>query len=333
MAEKNSPQISVIVVTPDCYGTIRRTIDHLRTQTICDQLEIVIVAPSAGCLSDHSGELNELNHQIVEAGPIESTPRARAAGVRRARAPIVALAEDHSFPEQLWAEILLARHRGPWAAVGPAMCNANPHGALSWANLAIEYSPWMDPVPSGPANHLPGHSSSYKRDVLLAYGDQLEAMLEAESVLHWDLRAKGHLLYLDSKAKTYHQNYSLLRPTLLLRFLGGRSFGAARSRRWSKARRLVYGLASPLIPIVRASRVLPSLARSGQLWRFTPEILLLVGVNLVCDAMGEMCGYLLGAGDSMKRLSEMEFSRDRFMDPRDTLETATNPRLASFATK
>jgi len=46
-----------------------------------------------------------------------------------------------------------------------------------------------------------------------------------------------------------------------------------------------------------------------------------------------MCGYLLGAGDSMKRLSEMEFSRDRFMDPRDTLETATNPRLAFFAAK
>jgi hypothetical protein len=29
---------------------------------------------------------------------------------------------------------------------------------------------------------------------LLAYGSQLEAMLEAESVLHWDLRAKGYQL-------------------------------------------------------------------------------------------------------------------------------------------
>ena len=45
-------------------------------------------------------------------------------------------------------------------------------------------------------DYLPGHNSSYKRDVLLGYGDRLESMMESETVLHWDLRAKGHRLYL-----------------------------------------------------------------------------------------------------------------------------------------
>ena len=50
------------------------------------------------------------------------------------------------------------------------MRNANPKSAISWANLLIEYGPWLDPAPAGKASHLPGHNSSYKRDVLLGYG-------------------------------------------------------------------------------------------------------------------------------------------------------------------
>jgi glycosyltransferase involved in cell wall biosynthesis len=325
MAATDNPQISVIIVTPDCYQTIRRTIGCVRRQTIRDALEVIIVAPSAACLKDGDGELSELNYQVVEVGPIRSTAVARAAGIRRASAPIVALAEDHSFPAPNWAETFLERHREAWAAVGPAMCNANPGSALSWSNLAIEYGPWLDPVPSGPADHLPGHNGSYKRDLLLAYGDELGLMLESESVLHWDLRAKGHALYLDSKTRTYHLNYSLIRPTLLLRFLGGRQFGAMRARHWSTPRRLLYGIASPLIPLIRLGRVLRGLCRAGQLFRFSPKILALTGMSLVSDAMGEMCGYLFGSNrTAMARLSEMEFHRHRFVRRRDLIREEQN---------
>ena len=43
----SSPQMSVVIVTPDSYETIRKTVEHLRAQTVKDRLEIVIVAPSA----------------------------------------------------------------------------------------------------------------------------------------------------------------------------------------------------------------------------------------------------------------------------------------------
>jgi hypothetical protein len=38
---------------------------------------------------------------------------------------VVAFAEDHCYPDQHRAEALIAAHRGPWAADGPAMRNAN----------------------------------------------------------------------------------------------------------------------------------------------------------------------------------------------------------------
>lgn len=301
--------MSVIILTPDSYETIRNTVNFLRAQTVRDQLEIIVVAPSTSGLNGEF-ELKEFNRiQLVEVGPMNSTAAARAAGVRKATAPVIVLAEDHSFPEPQWAEALISAHRGPWAAVGPAMRNANPQSTLSWVNLAIEYGPWLDPVPRGPMDHLPGHNSSYKRDILLAYGSQLEAMLDAESVLHWNLRAQGHQLYLESSARTLHLNYSLLRPTIPLRFFGGRLFAASRARAWSVPRRLLYALASPLIPFVRLRRILRDLHRAG---RLTFRGLPLLTIALTSDAAGEMIGYLFGSGEAMGRLTDMEFHRHRY---------------------
>jgi Glycosyl transferase family 2 len=314
MTDKGGPTMSVIILTPDSYDTIRKTMNCLRAQTVRDQLEIIVVAPSTSGLNGEP-ELKDFNRvRLVEVGPMNSTAVARAAGVREATAPVIALAEDHSYPEPQWAEALIAAHRGPWAAVGPAVGNANPQSALSWANLAIEYGPWLDPAPRGPMDHLPGHNSSYKRDLLLAYGSQLEAMLHAESVLHWNLRGQGHQLYLESSARTFHLNFSLALPTIPLRFFGGRLFAASRAQGWSGLRRFLYAAASPLIPLVRLRRILRDLHRAG---RLQPRILPLLILALAIDAAGEMIGYLLGSGQAMCKLTDMEFHRHRYQKRRE----------------
>ena len=175
-----SALLSVIILTPDRFATIGKTLRHLAAQNVAAQLEIVIVAPSASGLDLDGSCLRHFHsHSVVETGPMVSTARARAAGVRAASALIVAFAEDHYYPDAGWAEALIGRHQENCAAVGPAMANANPRTATSWANLLIEYSEWLYPCPSGEREHLPGHNSSYKRSVLLEYGDRLEQMLDA----------------------------------------------------------------------------------------------------------------------------------------------------------
>lgn len=327
MSNRRSPDMSVVIVMPDRYETIRQTIKHLRAQTVRDSLEVVIVAPSEEALDLDNLELEGflqfrvlegfLQFRVVEVGNVSSIAWANAAGIHQATAPVIALVEDHSYPETRWAEALIKAHQQPWAAVGPVLANANPATMISWANLLIEYGPWLGPAEPEVVDHLPGHNSAYKRAVLLAYGPELQALLEAETVLQWDLQARGYRLYLEPAAKTNHLNFSRPSPSLALRFHSGRLFAAARSRRCSSLRRLLYAVGAPLIPLVRLWRILQQLRRPGRPYYLLPRVLPALVVGLALDGAGEMVGYILGAGDASQRLSDFEFHRYRYLSEED----------------
>ena len=197
----------------------------------------MIVAPSDRITLDSAMTEGFAGVQVIGFGDVTaSSNQARVAGIRVARAPIVVLAEDHSFPEPGWAEALLAGHaEGTWAAVGPVVCNANPATAVSWANFLLEYGPWTESAPRGAATHLPGHNSSYRRGLLLAYGEKLEALMEAESILQWDLRHNGHQLLLEPAARTHHLNFSRLSSSIKLRFNGGMAAAEATAVRHGRS--------------------------------------------------------------------------------------------------
>ncbi|MGH7455374.1 MAG: glycosyltransferase family 2 protein [bacterium] len=318
MKELATPQMSVILVTPDHYATISETITYLRKQSAVNQLELVIVASSAEVLQQHKSELkNFRNVVVVEVGDIQSIARANAAGIRQATAPVVVLAEDHSFPDPSWAEALIKAHRQSWAAVGPVIKNANPATAVSWADFLIGYGPWLDPTPEGPVEFLPGHNSSYKRARLLEYGAELEAMMEAETVLHWDLRKKGHQLYLEPAAKTAHVNFSLFSSWVKAQYHCGRVFAGTRIKTMSVLQRLLYIGGAPLIPFVRLWRILKEMRRPGRpqitLFRVLPVLFL----GLTLDGLGQMIGYALGIGSSKVRLTNFEFHRRQHLSKRD----------------
>ena len=306
------PALSIVLPAPDRISAVLRTVAALAAQRNADRLELVIVARNVSD-SIPAGLTAPFGWVRLVPRPEWTTMTdARAEGIREARAPVVALAEDHCFPDAGWAEALVRAHHEPWAAVGPVFVNANPLTLVSWANFGIEYGPWMAPMPAGPVDHLPGHNSAYKRDLLLEYGDRLESMLEAESVLHWDFRQRGLQVALEPAAATRHKNFSLLLPSLQLRLGGGRIFAASRSRDWPLARRLAYAALSPAIPLVRAWRTRQHLKRVPEARGRRGLMLLVVGL-LAVDGFGECLGYLLGLGDQSRRLSEIEHDRDRFM--------------------
>ena len=78
--------------------------------------------------------------------------------------------------------------------------------------------------------------------MLLAYGPDLVKMMEAETVLHWDLRAKGHKLYLEPAAKLAHTNFEDPAQFVAVHFYGGRVFATSRAQdgKWSWPRRLLF---------------------------------------------------------------------------------------------
>ena len=310
MSVVSVPLMSVVIVTPDRYETIRRTVQHLRTQSIKDQLELVIVVPSAEELEpDHSELADFLQFSVAEVGVIKSTAEARAMGVRRASASLVAFLENHSYPAPGWAEALIKAHQQNWAAVGPVIVNANPDSIIGWADMFLRGGS-LDPTEGGVSNDLPGRNSSYKRALLLEYGFELEAMLELETLLHWDLQDRGHRLYLEPAAKTYHENFTRLSPFLQEQFYVGWLFAASRARHWLPLRRLLYTVSMPLVPAVRLWRILPELHHSGRQLHLLPRLLSPLTLGLLVSSLGELMGYAFGAGHASQRLCPLEFHRN-----------------------
>lgn len=280
----------------------------------------MVVAPE-GDLALDSDELAGLHsHVVVGVGDIQSLSWARAPGICAARAPVVALAESHCFPEPEWAERFLAAHEDGWAAVGPAIVNANPASVVSWINLLIDYGPWLGPTPGGELDDLPGHNSSYKRDVLLEFGDRLPTMLEAETIMHDDLRARGHRLYQEPEALAAHLNVTRTSSWIGERFQTGRRFASARSYSWPAWRRALYAAGSPLIPLVRLRRLLRDVRRAGIGRDLRGYGYPLLALALALSAGGELVGYALGSGDSMYALSRIELHKERHVSAAERAE-------------
>jgi hypothetical protein len=320
MKENISPALSVIMVTPQSYETCRKTISFLRQQTARDKLEIIIVAPLADGLDLNAAELECFAcYQVVTVGTLHSNGYCIAAGIRAARSTVVVYGEEHSYPEPPWAERLIARHQEAYAAVGCAMGNANPNTLTSWAHFYGQFGPVVEPVHAGPATYLAGHHTSYKRAVLLEYRERLAQLMDNECALHQDLRARGHVLYLESVV-SQHVNISRWRAYCLLDFMGQRGFAAARadSGRWSKARCWFYAAASPLIPFVRSYRIGRDLKRTGRLRALAPQIFFIIFPALVCGMVGEALGYLWGDSPATyRRKIDMELNRYAYVAEQD----------------
>ncbi len=303
--------LSAIVLAPRGLDGVRGLLKSLAAQTAASRIEIVFVAPPGFSAANDPVLAGVGGHRAVEFEGFDSSAAARAAGVMAAQAPVVAFTEDHCFPEPGWAEALIDAHRAAWAGVGPVFQNANPATAVSWANLVIEYGEWLDPTHPGERSHIPGHNSAYKRSVLAALGGRLGPRLAHESVLQWELRAAGERFCLDPRARTRHQNFSRLLPSLQLRVLHARVFGAARVRSFPLGLRWLFAAGAPLIPAIRFARCVRHLRRAcpAPTWTVAPTLMLL----LAAEGLGELLGYAAGEGSAMARLSALEVGRERYL--------------------
>lgn len=300
VAAAGEPLMSVVVVTPDGFRSIRRTVGCLARQTVGEWLELIVVGPAGERLLPESGELDGLGFaRAVELARIDRTGQARAAGARAARAPVIAFVEEHAYPASDWAQWLLEAFEEGWAAVGPRVSNANPGTRTARADFQISYGRWAH-APGGDSDDLPGHNSAYRREVLLAYGDRLADVLQAETLLHWDMRLRGQRLGFEPRARLEHASVGRLRPWVVKRLLTGRLFAGRRSARWSRRRRAGYVLGSALIPLVRWRRA----RAQGAL---ADRALALAGLGL--EAVGEALGYAAGAGSAESRLLRFELRR------------------------
>ncbi|CAB4913657.1 unannotated protein [freshwater metagenome] len=321
-------EIAAILVT-DAVAPARPLVDALLAQTAASRLEVVVVAPQ--------GELEQTVALFIDGGFAavravacdvrrHGLAAARCAGIRAAHAPVVVFTETHCFPEPGWARALIAAHAAGPAVVGPVFRNGNPATRSSTSGFLAHYGTFAAPPPPPPYTDLPGHNSSYSRDLLLALGGELTELLKLEYVLHGRLRAAGHELLLAEDAVCHHFNVSRRRAGLRAGYLAGRLFAPARAADWSRARRGAYALAWPLITALRVRRHAGDARRIGL--RLTPGLVAVLIVRLVFTSVGEAVGYVAGEGGAQAPLFDMELRRDRYLAGREPEERAMLEAIA-----
>ena len=308
----DAPALSVVVITPSGFDVLRKTVEHLRTQSAADRIELVVVASDSAALGPLGDVEGFWGHRVVEAGPLTTTGRAMEAGFRAAAGPLVSYVEEHCYPAPGWAEAVIAAHEGPWAAVGCALTNANPESVVSWGMLFMDFGPAVELAEPGEARALPSHQTTYKRAALAGHEQDLHELLEVEAILQAALLERGDRLYMESAARRAHLNVTRPRSVLNGQFLAGLQYAPQRIRqeRFSIARRLAYAAAAPLIVAVQLRRCLGEIARTGRTRELVPRILPVLLTGLVAQQAGETVGYVTGrqAGAPEGRLS---FELDR----------------------
>lgn len=308
----DAPELTVVLVTADGYATLRRTVRHLREQTGRERIELLLVGPTEASFADLEPDtLSDFaNWRLLAAGPIHEVERALAIGVFAARAPVVALLENHVYPEPGWAAAILRAHRGPWSAVGSIIQNANPATAVSWAEHFLTYGFHDESSRGGEVARVSRNNGTFKREALLTFGDRLPDALARDGGLLDALKQQGHRFFLESQARLPHLNPSRLMPIFVLRVLSARAAAATRSRSegWSPLRRLLYVAACPLFPALRL-RALWSRLRSHPQRRVLPRVAPLLVLTLVLDAFGQALGFALGAGKSAQRAGVYDLDR------------------------
>jgi hypothetical protein len=304
------PRLSFVVPT-DSFSTIADVAGRLAEQSIAGQIELVVVCRDASGLTGH-GPVGRVNITVVEH-PLLPLGEARAAGVRAAAAPVVAIGETHAFPAPGWGEHLIAAHEGPWAAVVPAITNANSDGPASWSIFLIDYGRWALGDGAGEIDDPPSYNVSFKRAHLVELGDQLGRLLEPGSELPRELRERGRRSYYEPKARIEHLNLTSRQAWAHERFVGGRLLGAARRERWPVARTLLYVLGSPLIPLARLARTRHALARAAPDAGLPPRTRAAVVLACVLWGVGELVGYVAGRGRAETHMLDYELHKARYV--------------------
>lgn len=215
----------------------------------------------------------------------------RAIGLRYATGRVIGLLEDHGPPDIGWCKAILAAHQGTAAVVGGAVENAI-NRPLNWAAYFCDFGRFENPVPSVPDGWVTDINISYKRDALMSVRDLWQRSFH-EPTVNGALAESGETLMLNPEQIIYQKRRNLrLVPTLLERYVWGRSFAGVRAQHSTAMQRFMLLGLSWMIPLVRGKRIVTT---SLQRKRHVKQMLF--ALPLICMfetfwAIGEFVGYL-----------------------------------------
>jgi hypothetical protein len=273
-----------------------RALRSLIQQSAADALEVLVLdlgwrdhPPLDGC--DHPSV------RVLRLARGMGFGAARARATLEARGPLVAFFEEHCIAWPGWADAHLKAHQAEVAAVGGEIHNATPGLGRTEFVFMLGEGPWTPPARRGRAPGLAGNNSSYKREVLLQYREDLPTLLANETLLNSQLLCDGLVLWIEPDAKYAHAFEDSARQLCAVLFWYGWVTEATRwkFRRSSVGRRarLVTGLLATM-PVRPAWPLLRMLRSPRRRWGvLLPNIPVFVLAHWSAT-LGRILGLMLG---------------------------------------
>lgn len=229
-----------------------------------------------------------------------AVPELRAAGIAAARAPYIAVIEDHCVVSKGWEQAVLRAHEAGHSVVGGEIRNARTRRLRDWAAFYCEYSEHMDPLPAGPAPSVPGMNVSYDRRAVAA----MQPLLDEgrwETWLHPHLEREGFAFHVADGMTLYHDKDFGVREFSSQRWHYARSHAGMRNDELG-LKRVVYAGGSPLIAPLMLRRIWGNVAAKPRHRRRFAAAAPLLFAYLCVWAAGEAAGYVLGGGRSLLKV-------------------------------
>lgn len=295
-----TPDITFVIPAVNTIGDLRKTLAAIAADGAGHAVEIVVVSRlGTGQTQVIRGEYPGL--EVLTVGDDLPIPQMRARAFEVARAPVVAVIEDHVQIPRGWIDAALrSRVRQGDVVAGPVR-NVATSTLVDRAAFLCEYSHCLPPVAAGESDWLPGNSVAYPAPVLREHMHTVAAG-GWENELHAAMRAAGHKLWFVSELEVGHDKHYTVWEYLSQRYLYARSYAGNRVRQRGAAVRLAYAAAGVLLPGVLMLRIVQRVWRRPEHRRTLVASLPLLGLFVASWGAGECVGYLMGAGDSLGRV-------------------------------
>ena len=308
-----SPELSVVLQISPLRERAERCLRSLIGQEAIERMEILLLDYAARDFPALAGSEHPSVRRLGKDS-LEPFGQSRSGAVGLTTGRIVAFIEDHCLAHPGWAAAILAAHSQGWDGVGPEVHNGNPGAGISDAVHLINYSRWFPPAEAGETDMIVGHNSSYVRESLLAYGEELATLLRCDTILQWQLARDGGRLAVSPEVRISHMNETDIPSLLRGSFLWNRMFAPTRANvfHWSASKRSAWVLFAPLIPFVRSIKLVWEVLnhRREFLWRCV-RALPIVLVAHTAAAGGRIVGLVAGLGEAEVSFLRYEISQDR----------------------
>lgn len=293
-------EVSVIVPAVNSYDDLFDCLTALgRDQGAA--LEVIVI-DRTGPLIRKSVRRDFPGVTVLTVPPGTTIPQMRAIAIRASHAPAVAVIEDHVIVPPGWARAMLDALGTDNDVVAGAVENAATQTLTDWAAFLCEYSAALPPLPSGPAEGVPGNNTIYRRAAL----DRFDAVLDEgkwENRLHDAMKAEGITLVLRPDIIVGHKMHYSFGLYLSQRFLYSRSYAGAMAAGMSPVQKLVRGGAALVLlpPLMFWRTISRILKKKRHLTELAKSVPMLVAFCLSWGA-GEAVGYWAGPGDALSRV-------------------------------